>query len=199
MVIYLDESKQIDKEQLKEKRVELLSQINALLDFPLTLLSILWLVLIIVDFVYGFSPFLQTLSLVIWGVFIVDFLVELEISPGKKDYLKKNWLVVLSLFLPALRVLTLFSGFRLVRFANFVRALNLARILSSFNRSPRTVRQVMRQRGLRYVLLLTMLITFLGTSDIYDFERPRLTLLGCFLVDSNDYDNDRKRLLARNP
>jgi voltage-gated potassium channel len=173
--IHLDESKQMDKEQSKEERVELLSQINALLDFPLVLLSILWLVLIIIDFAYGLSPFLQTLSLVIWGIFIIDFLIELEISPEKKDYLRKNWLVVLSLLLPALRVLTLFSGFRLVKFANFVRSLNLARVLSSFNRSLRTVRQVMRQRGLRYVLMLTILITFLGAAGMYDFERPRLT------------------------
>lgn len=165
----------MDKEQVKEERVELLSQINTLLDFPLTLLSILWLVLVIIDFVYGLSPLLQTLSLVIWGIFIIDFLIELEISPRKMDYLKSNWLVVLSLFLPALRVFTLFSGFRLIKFANFVRSLNLARILSSFNRSLRTVRQVMRQRGLKYVLLLTTLITFLGAAGMYNFERPKLT------------------------
>jgi voltage-gated potassium channel len=165
----------MDKKQLKDERTELLSQINDLFDFPLTLLSLLWLVLIIVDFVYGLSSSLQKLSLVIWGIFIVDFLIELYISPLKKDYLKSNWLVAFSLFLPALRVLRLFKGFRLVRFANSVRSLNLARILSSFNRSLRTVRQVIRQRGLGYVLLLTVLITFLGAAGMYNFEHPGLT------------------------
>jgi voltage-gated potassium channel len=165
----------MDKRQLTDERTELLSQINDLFDFPLTLLSLLWLVLIIVDFVYGLSSSLQTLSLVIWGIFIIDFFIELYISPTKKDYLKKNWLIAFSLFLPALRVLRLFSGFRLVRFANSVRSLNLARILTSFNQSLRTVRQVMRQRGLRYVLLLTALVTFLGAAGMYNFERPGLT------------------------
>jgi voltage-gated potassium channel len=165
----------MDKEQLTEERIELLSQINALSDFPLTLLSILWLILIIIDLVYGLSPSLQTLSLVIWGIFIVDFFIELEISPKKKDYLMQNWLVALSLFLPALRIFRLFSGFRLVRFANSIRSLNLVRVLSSFNRSLRTVRQVMRQRGLKYILLLTTLITLLGTAGMYDFERQGLT------------------------
>src|SRR5690606_28266200 len=56
-----------------------------------------------------------------------------------------------------------------------VRSLNLARILSSFNRSLRTVRQVIRQRGLRYVLLLTVLITFLGAAGMYNFEHPGIT------------------------
>lgn len=165
----------MDKKQLKDERKELLSQINDLFDLPLTLLSLLWLVLIIVDFVYGLSSSLQKLSLVIWGIFIVDFLIELYISPLKKDYLKSNWLVAFSLFLPALRVLRLFKGFRLVRFANSVRSLNLARILSSFNRSLRTVRQAIRQRGLRYVLLLTVLITFLGAAGMYNFEHPGIT------------------------
>lgn len=165
----------MDKKQLKDERTELLSQINDLFDFPLTLLSLLWLVLIIVDFVYGLSSSLQRLSLIIWGIFIIDFFIELYISPMKKGYLKQNWLVAFSLFLPALRVLRLFRGLRLVRFANSVRSLNLARILSSFNRSLRTVRQVMRKRGLRYVLLLTVLITFLGAAGMYNFERPGLT------------------------
>lgn len=106
---------------LKDERAELLSQINDLFDLLLTLLSLLWLILLIVDFVYGLSSSsLQKLSLVIWGIFIVDFLIELYISPLKKDYLKSNWLVAFSLFLPALRVLRLFKGFRLVRFANSV-------------------------------------------------------------------------------
>ena len=165
----------MDKEQLTEERIELLSQINSLFDFPLTLLSILWLILIILDLVYGLSSSLQTLSLVIWGIFIVDFFVELEISPKKKDYLMQNWLIAVSLFLPALRIFRLFSGFRLVRLANSVRSLNLARVLSSFNRSLRTVRQVIRKRGLRYILLLTALITFLGAAGMYDFERQGLT------------------------
>lgn len=165
----------MDKKQLNDERTELLSQINDIFDFPLTLLSLLWLVLIIVEFVYGLSASLQNLSLVIWGIFIIDFFIELYISPIKKDYLKKNWFVALSLFLPALRVLKLFRGFKLVRFANSVRSLNLARLLSSFNRSIRTVRQVIRKRGLRYVVLLTALITFLGAAGMYNFERPGLT------------------------
>jgi hypothetical protein len=88
----------MDKERLKEERMELFSYINALFDFPLMLLSIIWLIPIIVDLFYGFSQFFQTLSLVIWGIFIFDFFVELNISPRKNDYLKKNWFIILFIF-----------------------------------------------------------------------------------------------------
>ncbi|WP_094228818.1 potassium channel family protein [Methanolobus psychrotolerans] len=168
----------MDKEELQQERIDLLYQINKLLDFPLILLSIVWLVLIVLDFVYGLSLLLQTASMVIWSVFIADFFIELYIAPKKKVYVKENWLVALSLFLPALRILRLFSGFRVLKVTSFVRSLNLARILSSFNRSIRTVRQAMRQRGLEYVLLLTALVTFVGAAGMYGFERPGLNSYG---------------------
>jgi len=168
----------MDKEELQKERIDLLYQINELLDFPLILLSILWLILIVVEFVYGLSPLLQTTVTVIWGIFIADFFIELYIAPKKKVYLKENWLVALTLFLPALRILRLFSGFRVLRVTVFVRSFNLARILSSFNRSIRTVRQAMRQRGLEYVLLLTTFITVIGAAGMYSFERPGLNSYG---------------------
>jgi voltage-gated potassium channel len=165
----------MNKERLNEERVELLSQINALFDFPLLLLSIVWLILLIVDFIYGLSPILEDMSLAIWGIFIIDFFIEFYIAPDKKVYLKQNWIAALSLFLPGLRVLRVFGGLKIVSLTKLIRSLNLARILASFNRSIRTVRQVMRQRGLKYVLFLTTLITFLGAAGMYDFERPGLS------------------------
>lgn len=164
----------MNKEQLDEERNELLYQIDSLLDFPLVLLSILWLILIIIEFASGLSPTLQKLTTIIWIIFIIDFLIEISISPDKKTYLKSNWLIVLSLFLPALRILRIFSAFRILKATSFIRSLNLARVLTSFNRSIRTVRQIIKQRGLEYVLLLTVLITFIGAAGMYDFEKPGL-------------------------
>jgi voltage-gated potassium channel len=164
----------MNKERLNEERVELLSQINALFDFPLLLLSIAWLILLIIDFIYGLSPLLEGLSLAIWGIIILDFFLELYIAPDRKVYIKQNWIVSLSLFLPGLRVLRVFSGLKIAGFASYVRSLNLARILASFNRGIRTVLQVVRQRGLIYILFLTTLITFLGAAGMYNFERPGL-------------------------
>ncbi|HIH74374.1 MAG TPA: two pore domain potassium channel family protein [Methanosarcina sp.] len=164
----------MDRDRIYQERIELLSQINEISDFPLILLSIIWLILIIVDFVYGLSPFLQTTTNVIWGIFIADFFIELYIAPKKKVYLKENWLVALSLFLPAFRILSLFRGLRAIKITGFIRSFNLARILSSFNRSIRTVRKAVKRRGLEYVLLLTVLVTLIGAAGMYNFESPGL-------------------------
>jgi voltage-gated potassium channel len=166
--------KHMDKVQLKEERIELLSQIDDLLDFPLILLSIVWLILIIFNFVYGLSPFMQKISFFIWGIFIIDFFVELAIAPTKKDYMMKNWIVLFSLFLPAIGVLRLFSGLRVIHLANFFQSFTLTRIISSLNKSIKTIRQIIKQKGLEYVLLLTTLVVFLGAAGMYNFERGGL-------------------------
>jgi len=46
---------------------------------------------------------LKALGTVIWLVFILNFVVELVLAPRKLDYLKGNWLMALSLLLPALK------------------------------------------------------------------------------------------------
>lgn len=168
----------MDRERLQQERTDLLQQINEIFDFPLIILSIIWLILIVIEFVYGLSSTLQTASEVIWGIFIVDFFIELYIAPKKKVYLQNNWVVALSLFLPALRILRLFRGFELFKISSFIRSLNLARVLSSFNRSIRTVRKAVKQRGLKYVLLLTFFVTFIGAAGMYNFERPGLSSYG---------------------
>lgn len=73
-------------------------------------LSFVWLGLLVLDLVQGLPPVLQIVSNVIWGLFILDFLLALSIAPDKSEYLKRNWLTVLSLLLPALRILRVFRG-----------------------------------------------------------------------------------------
>ena len=162
----------MDKEQSHKEREEILSQINETLDGPLIFLSIVWLILIIIDLLYGLPLFLQTLSSVIWIIFIVDFAIELYISPRRKEYLNNNWLSALSLLLPPLRILKLFRAGRVLRVLRVSQTFNLVRLISSFNRSLRVVRNTMKKRGLGYVLALTTLITLLGAAGMYSFEYP---------------------------
>lgn len=46
-------------------------------------LGFVWLVLLIVEFIWGLTPPLEQLTLSIWVVFILDFLVKLIIAPKK--------------------------------------------------------------------------------------------------------------------
>ena len=155
-------------EALESERFQLLRQIEEALERPMTILAFVWLVLVVVEFTAGLSPFLDALNLAIWALFAVHFLLEFVIAPRKGRYLRHNWLTAVSLVLPA---------FRLVRIARVVRAMRaargvrLVRVVSSANRGMRTLGRVMGRRGLSYVLALTLLVNLLGAAAILAFER----------------------------
>jgi len=68
-------------------------------------LSLVWLGLFVVELTLGLAPLLDAISIVIWGVFILEFVLRLFLAPYKVSYLKTNWLTAISLLLPALRAL----------------------------------------------------------------------------------------------
>ncbi|HET6599784.1 MAG TPA: hypothetical protein VFG60_07460 [Burkholderiaceae bacterium] len=133
-------------------------------------LSIVWSVLLVIDFTRGLSPWLQTFNGVIWGAFVAQFAVELTAAPRKRVYLRKRWITALSLALPGLRLLRLVRFARIARLARATRGVRLARLLAAMNRGMRTLAMGFRQRGLGYLMLLTMLITVTGAAGMYRFE-----------------------------
>jgi voltage-gated potassium channel len=133
----------------------------------MALLGFLWLVLLVVDLTRGLSPFLRGVSYLIWGLFVLQFVVEFAIAPRKLLYLRHNWLTALALLLPALRVLTVF---RAARALAALRGARLVRVVSSANRGMRALGRVMGRRGFNYVASLTLLVTIAGAAGMYAFE-----------------------------
>ncbi|MEX2173152.1 MAG: ion transporter [Pirellulaceae bacterium] len=161
------------RRQTNRERRRLLHRISALLDVPMTVLSFVWLVLLIVDLTSGLNPFLDRLNLLIWAAFIVHFCLELAIAPDKFAYLRRNWLTAIALVLPAFRIVRALRAFRLLRLARVARSVTLLRVFTSLNRGMRTVQHRMRRRGLGYVVVLTLLFNFAGAAGMYQFENPR--------------------------
>ncbi len=159
--------------QLKDERWSLLEQINGLTDKPMIALSFVWLGLLILDFTQGLSPLLQTVSMVIWALFALDFIIEIIIAPHKLDYVKRNWLTAVSLLLPALRIVRIFRVFRILRMARAGRSVSLLRVVTSLNRGMRAIGQTLGRRGIGYVIALTVTVTFGGAAGMYAFESPR--------------------------
>lgn len=156
-----------------EERETLLSQLQELLEVPMLVLAFVWLALFVVEAVHGLSPFLAALGYAIWGVFVLQFLVELAVAPRKSRYLRNNWLTAVALAIPALRMLRVLRIARLARIAGTARALRgarMVRIVSSLNRGMRALRASMSRRGLSYVLLLTVIVITAGAAGMYAFE-----------------------------
>jgi voltage-gated potassium channel len=128
-------------------------------------LGFVWLVLLILDLTWGLNRPLQYLSITIWIVFVIDFLLKFLVAPVKLIYLRKNWLTGISLIIPALRV------FRILRLLRFLKGVRLVKIVASLNRSMRSLAATMRRRGFSYVMLLAVVVTFGGAAGMYNIER----------------------------
>lgn len=157
--------------QLSKERLELLTQINELTDRPLFYLSFVWLAIMGFELTVGVNQLAENISYAIWAIFIADFLLELTIAPSNKKYLKDNWLIALSLLLPALRFLRIFSIFRYLKFVRSLRSVNMVRIVASLNKSISNIRNRAKAYGVRHVFLLSSIIIFLGAAGILNFER----------------------------
>lgn len=155
-----------------EERWQLLRHIDAALRIPMAVLAFAWLVLLVIEFTYGLGPRLQLLTYAIWALFVLDFLLELVIAPGRVEYLRGHWLTAVSLVLPALRALRVFRAFALLRAARFARSTSLLRLLTSLNRGMRVLGQTLGRRGLPFVLALTVVVTLVGAAGMAFFESP---------------------------
>jgi voltage-gated potassium channel len=172
--IRLDHSplmERVHKAAVDRARWRLLANLAALLEPIMSVLGIVWLLLLVVEFTRGLTPAMTIVSRAIWAIFILDFLLEWFVAPRKRLYLRRNWLVALSLALPALRSARLVRVLRLGRGIRALRGVRLLRTLTSFNRGMAALRVTMRRRGFGYVSALTLLVTVLGAAAMFAFER----------------------------
>lgn len=160
--------------QLERERRDLLERVERWLEVPMLVLAFVWLVLLGVELLWEDfwkrNPLLNPLSTTIWIVFIVNFVVELVLAPRRLDYARRNWLTIVSLVVPALRLFRVFRVVRVLRAARATRGIRLVRLLSSLNRGMRALGASMTRRGFGYVAGLTVIITLAGAAGMFAFE-----------------------------
>lgn len=147
------------------ERNKLLRTIENFLEGPMVFLGFIWMILLVIELVWGLSKILEYLSVTIWIFFIIDFLLKFFLAPRKSIFLKKNWLTAISLVIPALRI------FRILRLLRLLRGIRLIKVVASLNRSMKSLGATMKRRGFGYVMLLTMIVTFGGAAGMYAIEK----------------------------
>jgi voltage-gated potassium channel len=154
-----------------QQRDELLSELEKKLEKPMLVLSFVWLLLMIIDFSSGLSPFLQKLNDFIWALFVFDFAAKLIVAPHKGAFLRKNIFLAFALLVPALRLFRIFRAFKILQTTEAVRGLRMARFFSSTNRGIKALGKSLGRRGFGYILAMTLLVTFAGAAGMLAFEK----------------------------
>jgi voltage-gated potassium channel len=169
----MDDDRRLSEAQDAE-RLALLEQLQEWLEGPMLVLAFIWLALFVVEVVFGLGPMLELVGYFIWALFVLQFALEFTLAKHKTAYLRSNWLTVLALAAPALRMLRVVRPFRftgLARGARAARGARVLRVLSSLNRGMRALRASMGRRGLGYLLLLTLIVILAGAAGMYTLER----------------------------
>ena len=100
----------------------------------------------------------------IWALFLLEFLAKLWVAPAKVRFLRRHWLQVLMLAVPALRFL------RFLRLLRLGRALPAARVVSSSYRTAGTAKRLLRSR-LGYVGAISIVATVALAELAFLFKR----------------------------
>ena len=151
----------------QSERWQALHELDEWLRRPMLVLSFLWLLLVIVELTRGTSQLLETFGTIIWIAFIAEFLLRFTLAPRKRPFLRENWLTIIALVVPALRLL---RAFAFLKAARTLRSIRLVRVVGSANRGMNALRRTLRRRQFGYVLALTALVLCLGAAGMLSFE-----------------------------
>jgi voltage-gated potassium channel len=108
------------------------------------------------------TPMAERAIGVIWGVFVVDYVVRLMLARGKWRFVRDNWLDLIAIIPVGL--------FRAARLFRLARALRVIRGIEVLWRASATVRGVLRTNQLGFVLLFTAGLVVAGGAIIYEVE-----------------------------
>ena len=152
----------------KDLRWRTLRELEEWIRTPMLVLSLLWLVIVLLELTGSDNALLVPAGSAIWIAFIAEFAIRFALAPEKGTFLKSNWLTVIALVVPALRLL---RAFALLRAARVLRGSRLVRIVGTANRGMNALRRTLSRRRFGYVLASTVLVLALGAAGMQSFER----------------------------
>jgi voltage-gated potassium channel len=152
------------KKKLNDERTIILKLWMQWFEIPLILLGCCWLVLIILEFTQGLSPFLETVSFTIWIIFLIDFFIRFLLAPLKVKFLKSQWITLVALAIPAFRI---FNSFEVME---EVRGYYLVRVFTGIRHGMEILGETFGRHGFGYIVGLTVIVILIGSAGMYALE-----------------------------
>ena len=151
----------------KDERWETLRDLDEWLRTPMLVLSVVWLGLVVAELLGVSNTLMEVFGTAIWVIFIAEFGLRLVLAPDKSEFLKDSWLTIISLIVPAFRIL---RGIRALRAVRFLKGARLVRVIGTANRSMNALKATLARRAFGYVIVLTVVVVALGAAGMLSFE-----------------------------
>lgn len=144
----------------REQRKELRDRLDEWFEIPLIVAAITLVILLLVDATRTLEPpwdtYLEWISLVIWGIFALEFGLRLWLSPDRSDYLKAHWLDALAVALPPFRIL---------------RGVRALQVLVYGSRGAGEFLERLGQRRLGMLAVISLFVVMAGAALLYVTEQ----------------------------
>lgn len=126
----------------------------------------------VLDFSKGLTPLQTWIDNIIYGIFVLDYIIRLAVADQKKKFFKENLfdLIAILPFNSAFRIFRILKFSKILRFAKFTK---LFRIGSVSARFLTKVRRFLKTNGFKYVLILSGSSILAGTFAMMYFEQMK--------------------------
>jgi voltage-gated potassium channel len=138
-------------------------------DGPLTVLALVMIPLIVLPLVTNLSPGTESVVLaidyLIWAVFAAEYAIKLYLAPNRRQFVARHIPDLIIVLVPMLRPL------RVMRSVRLLRLLRLALLTGLAAKGLREARNILRRRGLNWVLLIVLVLNLIAAAVVLEFER----------------------------
>jgi voltage-gated potassium channel len=152
-------------------KASFLKYIEQNLETPMLFLSFVWLVVIVGELVNGITPLLLWAGTGLWLTFILFFVLKLINAPHRATLIKKNWLFIVAIIVPALRLFPISQDYTFARILTATFGMQVVWIFASADFGLRSLGRLLGRRGAGYMLTLTVVVILIGAAGMLSFEK----------------------------
>jgi voltage-gated potassium channel len=154
---------------ITKDRGEAFERFSRAVDGPMMVLALVMIPLIVVPLVADLSPAteraLLAIDYLLWAIFAAEYATKLYLAPNRRRFVAHHVPDLIIVLVPMLRPL------RVLRSVRLLRLLRLALLGSFAAKGLREVREVLRRRGLSWVLLIVLVLNLVAAAAVLEFER----------------------------
>lgn len=141
------------------------------LERPMLVLGFVWLLVVISELVNGVSPALTILGTALWALFVIYFGLRFLLAVNKGLFLRRNWLFIIAILVPALRLIPFLESLPLARALTATAGIQIVWIFASADQGLRSLRRSLGNAGVSYVLTFTVVVLLAGAAGMFHFEQ----------------------------
>jgi len=152
-----------------KRRMTLAEAFERYTEFPMLCLALAFVPVLIVPWLFDLPPAwdlaFTAADGMIWAAFALELVIKTYLAPSRRSYLRQHWFDVIIVTVPFLRPLRIAQSARLLRAGKALRVTGIAA------RSAHSLRAVLQEHGLHYILAVGILLVIASAGAVTIVER----------------------------